>query len=560
MSILAELKRRHVFRVAVAYVVGAWVAIQVAATVAPLLTMPDWVPRLVVLLAILGFPVALALAWIYDIGAKGVERTIAVDAPAPAAMARVARVGPVTSLAVLPLDEVNAGVDDPLADGLTEALITDLARATDLKVISRSSVVRFRHSSESPRAIAQALGVDALVTGSVRRSGTRIRISVELTDPGSERVLWADRFDREIEDVLRLQDEIARAIAREVQAHTGPSAPHLSTPQRRRVVPEVYLLDLKGRRMMESRTEEGFRAALLCFQQALDRDPTYGTSYLGVARAHNMLANYGIEAPAQAHPRARTAIERALELGADEAESQGELAQMRWQFDFDWGGADQGYQRALALAPRNARLWYWRGTMLAVGGCFDAALEALARSEELDPLSPIVPANRGWVYYFARRYPEAVAALREVLALHPDLAPAHWFLGMTRVAQGNYVGAIESYSSAIERTGRISRLLGYLGHAYGRAGHHDEAEALLQELQQRARESYVPPYFQALVLAGLDRRELALSELERALEHRDSMLRDSFVDASFDRLRDESRFQRLIENLHLPYRGPSSVP
>ena len=214
----------------------------------------------------------------------------------------------------------------------------------------------------------------------------------------------------------------------------------------------------------------------------------------------------------------------------------------------------------LAVEDRLNELGQLFGTMLAVGGCFDAALGALARSEELDPLSPIVPANRGWVYYFARRYPEAVAALREVLALHPDLAPAHWFLGMTRVAQGNYVGAIESYSSAIERTGRISRLLGYLGHAYGRAGHHDEAEALLQELQQRARESYVPPYFRALVLAGLDRRELALSELELAFEHRDSMLRDSFVDASFDRLRDESRFQRLIENLHLPYQGPSSVP
>lgn len=558
MSFLAELKRRHVFKVAAAYVVGAWVAIQVGATVAPLLSMPDWVPRLVVLLALLGFPAAVILAWIYDIGAKGVERTVA--APEPPAKALAARAGQVTSLAVLPIDEINAGADDPLADGLTEALITDLARATDLKVISRSSVVRFRHSGESPRAIAQALGVDALVTGSVRRSGTRIRISVELTDPASERVLWAERFDRELEDVLRLQDEIARAIAREVQAHTDPSAPRVSTALRRRVVPDVYLLDLKGRRLMESRTEEGFRAALVCFHRALDRDPTYGTSYLGVARAHNMLANYGIEAPAQAYPRARTAIERALELGADESESQGELAQMRWQFDFDWAAADQGYQRALDLAPRNARLWYWQGTMLAVSGCFDAALAALARSEELDPLSPIVPANRGWVHYFARRYPEAVAALREVLSLHPDLAPAHWFLGMTRIAQGHYTEAIESYVSAIERTGRISRLLGYLGHAYGRQGRRDEAEALLQELQQRARDTYVPPYFQALVLAGLDRSELALSELERAFEHRDSMLRDLFVDASFDRLRDESRFQRLIEGLHLPYRGRSGAP
>jgi serine/threonine-protein kinase len=197
--------------------------------------------------------------------------------------------------------------------------------------------------------------------------------------------------------------------------------------------------------------------------------------------------------------------------------------------------------------------------MLAVGGCFEAGLDALARAEELDPLSPVVPANRGWMYYFARRYPEAIAMLREVLALHNDLAPAHWFLGMAQVAQGDYAGATESYTEAVARTGRISRLLGYMGHCYGRAGRREEAEALLRELQQRTRETYVPPYFLALIFAGLDCRELALDELERALEQGDSMLRDLYVDASFDSLRDEPRFQRLIDRLHLPYRGPPGL-
>jgi TolB-like protein len=191
-----------------------------------------------------------------------------VSLPAPGAR--------IASLAVLPLDEVDAGSDDLFADGLTEALITDLARASRLKVISRSSVVRFRQSQESPQSIARQLGVDALVTGSVRRSGTRIRVSVELMNAASERLIWADRFDRELEDVLGLQDEIARAIASEVQVRADPAA---SPPgPTRRVVPEVFLLDLKGRRLMESRTEEGLRAALHCFEQALDLDPTYGTS------------------------------------------------------------------------------------------------------------------------------------------------------------------------------------------------------------------------------------------------------------------------------------------
>ena len=553
MSLLAELKRRHVFKVAAAYAVAAWVAIQVGATVSPLLSLPDWVPKLVVLLAVLGFPAIVIVAWIYDIGDKGVEKTAplagarpSADAAAPPAPAGGGRI---SSIAVLPLEEVDAATDDPLADGLTEALITELARASQLKVISRSSVARLKGSPDPPRLIAQRLGVDALVTGSVRRNGSHIRISVELIDPTSERLRWADRFDREMADVLRLQDEVARAISREVQAHASPAAPSLPPP--RRVVPEAYMLDLKGRRLMESRTEEGFRSALACFQQALDADPTYGASYVGIARAHNMLANYGIESPAQANPRVRAAVARALELGANEAETQGEVALALWQFDFDWDGADQAYERALVSAPNDARLWYWRGTMLAVSGRFDAGLEALARSEQLDPLSPMVPANRGWTYYFARRLRDSIATLREVLALNPDLAPAHWFLGMALSAQGEHVAAIKSYEASIARTGRISRLLGYLGHALGRAGRLDEARALLQELRQRAETTYVPPYFEALVLAGLGEREQALGALELGLSRHDAMLRDLRVDASFDELRGEPRFKQIIAALHL---------
>jgi tetratricopeptide (TPR) repeat protein len=413
-------------------------------------------------------------------------------------------------------------------------------------------VARFKHSADPPRTIARQLGVDALVTGTVRRNGNRIRISVELMDAASETVRYANRFDRELEDVLHLQDEIARAIANEVQAHANRPATFQTPP--RRVVPQAYLLDLKGRRMMESRTEEGLRAALQCFQQALDLDPTYGASYVGVARAHNMLANYGIEAPLQARPRVLAAIEQALAFHADEAEAQGELAQTLWQFDFDWDGADLAYQRGLVLAPGNARLWYWRGAMLSVSGRFADALEALARSEELDPLSPMIPAIRGWVLHFARRHAEAIAALREVLALNPDLAPAHWFLGMALTAQGDHAGAIRSYEASIARTGRISRLLGYLGHTYGRAGRREDAGAVLQELRQRGHDAYVPPYFLALVCAGLGDSAMALAELERALAQRDTMLRDLFVDASFDALRDEPRFQAVMNALRLPAR------
>jgi adenylate cyclase len=555
MSFLAELKRRHVFRIAAAYVVGAWVAIQVGATVAPILQLPDWVPRLVVGLAVIGFPIALALAWTYDIGAKGLERTNPATEPEDVPSTSVP--GRVSSLAVLPLEEVGVSDEDPLADGLTEALITDVARTTRLKVISRSSVARFKGTIESPRRIASLLHVDALIAGSVRRHGPRIRISVELIHGSTEQVLWTDRFDRDLEDVLRLEDDIALAIAREVNAYTSPEKLPSPVTVRRQVVPDVYLLDLRGKRLMESRTETGLRSALACFEQALDLDPTYGTALLGIARAHNMLANYGLEAPTQAHARVRTAIERARTMGADEAELLGEVAQMRWQFEFDWVAADRAYAQALALAPRNARLWYWRSTVLAVGGSFEAALESLARAEELDPLSPIIPANRGWMLYFAGHYEESVATLREVLELNPELGPAHWFLGMARVAQGDAVAAIDCFNAAIARIGRISRLLGYLGHACGRGGRIDEARGLLQELHSRSRDGYVPHYFMALVLAGLGDREAALDVLERALEQGDTMIRDLYVDASFDVLRTSPRFARMLASMQLPYVAPA---
>lgn len=559
MNVIAELRRRKVIKVGAAYLVGAWVSIQIATTVSPLLDMPGWVPRLVMVLTIAGFPIALAWAWFYaadridpapsEVAGSVVAPGMAASGQAPSSAPNTtARIG---SLAVLPLEEIGTENEGLLADGLTEALITDLARASGLKVISRSSVLRFKASTEAPREIARLLGVDALVIGSVRRGGDRFRISVELMDPASERVLWADRYDRDLEDVLRVQDEIAHAIAREVQANVG-TAPTGPAQAQRQIVPEAYLLDLKGRRLMDARTEEGFRAALRCFEQALDLDPSYAASYVGIARCHNMLGNYGIEAPAIAHPRAQAAIQRAHELGADAADVHGERAQMRWQFEFDWDGARAECERALALAPSSGRLWYWHGMMLAVSGRFEAGHAALTRAEALDPLSALVQAGHGWAYYFARRYDDALRTLHEVLELNPNLAPAYWFLGMTLVETGNHAGAVAAYESAIARTGRISRLLGYLGHAYGRAGNPDAARTLLAEIQERSRHAYVPPYFEALVHTGLGELDAALSALERGWTLRDCMMRDLLVDASLDRLRDDPRFKALFTAMRYP--------
>jgi serine/threonine protein kinase/tetratricopeptide (TPR) repeat protein len=472
-------------------------------------------------------------------------------------MAAVAPSRPdITALAVLPLQEIGGHPDDLLADGITEALIADLARASGLKVISRSSVMRFRDSTESPQEIARRLGVDALVMGSVRRSGNRIRISVELIDPASERVLWADRYDRELEDVLRLQDEMARAIADGVNANVGQrSEPVPATP--RQVDPAVYLLDLKGRAQVEHRTPASFRAALTHFHEALARDPSYGPSWVGVVRTHNLQVNYGLEAPDAVRADMDTALARAREFAADPAEVLAEHAQLLWQGEYDWVGADAQFCRALAIAPNNARVWYWRGIALGSGGNFDAAFECLDRAESLDPLSYFMRAARALLLYQANRLQEALAPAREVVEFSPDHLSAYWILGMVHSALGNYDEAIANAQYAASRMGRIGRAIAYLGLAYARSGHHEEARGVLRELEGGPGQ-YVPPYFGAIVLQALGETEAALARLEHALEMRDSMLRDIRVDRAWDALRDEPRFLALQSRMRFP--GSDSEP
>jgi serine/threonine protein kinase/tetratricopeptide (TPR) repeat protein len=487
--------------------------------------------------------------------AAGVAR--ALEALRTGQMAAVSLPRPgISAIAVLPLQEVGGQSDDLLADGITEALIADLARASGLKVISRSSVMRFRDSDEPPQEIARRLGVDALVMGSVRRSGNRIRISVELIEPASERVLWADRYDRELEDVLRLQDEMARAIAEGVNASVGQrSGPASSEP--RQVDPAVYLLDLKGRGQVETRTPASFRAALTHFHEALARDPSYGPSWVGVVRARNLQVNYGLEAPLAVRAEMDAALARAREFAADPAEVLAEHAQLLWQCEYDWVGADAEFSRALAIAPNNARVWYWRGIVLGSGGDFAGAFECLDRAESLDPLSYFMRAARALLLYQANRLEDALGPAREVVEFSPDHLSAYWILGMVHSALGNYDEAIANAQYAASRMGRIGRALAYLGLAFARSGRHDEARDVLRELEGGPG-NYVPPYFGAIVLQGLGETEQALARLERARSENDSMLRDLRVERAWDGLRDHPRFVALQAGMRFP--GADSEP
>jgi TolB-like protein/Tfp pilus assembly protein PilF len=459
---------------------------------------------------------------------------------------------PIRSIAVLPLASMAAGTeDDFFADGMTDALITDLARAGGLKVISRTSVMQYKGTTRPLREIGRELKVQAVVEGSVMRSGNRVRITAQLIEAETDDHLWAQRYDRDLDDVLQLQDEVARDIVQHVDATIKKSSGAEPTA-RKKVDPEVYLLDLKGRHLWLQRTEESFRQAVACFEEAIERDPTYARAYVGLADAVTGFANYGLVPPAEILPRAQAALTRALELEPDSAEAYRIQAFIDWQIDFNWQAAIDSYERALELDPNSALTLYWYGVYLSVIGRFEQSFRMLDRALEMDPLSLLVLAVQGWVRYFARQYEASLPYYEKVLDLDPDFHLALWFRGQSLTELERYEEAIDSFERALELSGRTSRMLGYLGYTYGRAGREADARGNLEELRRRGESGYVPAYFPALVHAGLGEVERAIDELERAYEERDSMIRDLRIDSQWDRMRSEPRFMALMEKMGYP--------
>jgi serine/threonine protein kinase len=455
-------------------------------------------------------------------------------------------------IAVLPLTHLSADADQEyFADGMTEALITDLAKVASLKVISRTSVMQYRNTTKTSREIGAELGVGTLIEGTILTVGDRVRIATQLVRADTDEHLWAERFDSSIEDILDLQVEVARAVAGQVdETLTHSDEGRLET--RGKVDPEVFRLVLQGRHHWNNRTETGFRAGLSCFQKALDRDASYAPAYVGVADCLNMLVNYGILPPRQVHTRSLAALENALELDPESADAHRTLAQIRWQIEFDWRGAIEEYERAVEIAPNSPLTTYWYGVYLGVIGWFGQGHKWLERAAELDPLSLVVPAVQGWLHYFEREFDEAVTRERRLLDLDPDYLLAQWFLGQALVEIGDFEGGIAALDTALRLSGRSSRMLGYLGYGYGRAGRGDEARALLEELETRSTSTYVPPYFPALVHCGLGEATQALDLLEQAYSERDTMIRDLKADPPWDQIKDQPRYQELMAEMAFP--------
>ena len=584
-NFFAELKRRNVYKVAVAYAVVSWLLVQVATQVFPFLEIPNWVVRLVIALVVIGFPIALVIAWAFETTHQGIKRTEVADAMPVTGRKKRAWIYVVVicgaiavalffvgrytagnkaaspndnsdkSIAVLPFANLSHDPDNAyFSAGIQDEIITRLAKIADLKVISCTSTQRFKSSPDDVRAIAGQLGVANILEGSVQRTADKVRVNVQLIKGATDTHLWADTFDRKLTDIFAVESEIARTIAETLQAKLTGSEQH-AIAARPTENTEAYQLYLKGRFFWNKRTGQNLNKAADYFNQAIAADPKYALAYVGLADAYVLMPLYGAGAPQDCYPKAKAAAKKALELDDVSAEAHTSLAQVYCYYDLDYPQAIQEYQRAIELNPNYATAHQWYGSSgLAALGQFDEAIAEVKRAIELDPLSLVINTDLGNTYYRARRYDEAIDQMRKTLEMDPGFYYAHWNLGSALAAKGSLGPAIEEYQKARILNDDPS-MLGLLADAYAASGNKAEAIKIRDQLEAISKQRYVSAYSFALVYLGLGDKKEAMRWLEKAYQDRaGDALRFVRVEPLLDPLRGDPRFEALVAKIFPPNR------
>ena len=461
-------------------------------------------------------------------------------------------VSPIRSLAVLPLKNLSADpAQEYFTDGLTDELITQLAKQGSLRVISRTSVMHYKTSEKTIPEIARELKVDAVVEGSISRDGNSVRVRAQLIYAPTDEHLWAASFTREMRDVLALQEDLATVIARQVQAQLGPEVARVGV-RPNPVEPTVIEAYLRGRAAWNRRDEPGLRQAVELFQQAVALDPSYAPAYSGLADSFTTLGYLGYLSPQESFTPARTAAEKALELDPSLAEPHASLAYIRFYFDWDWKGAEQEFQRASVLNPNYATAHHWYSVYLTAMVRPAEATAEILKAQNFDPLSPAIQTDIGFQLYYARRYDEAIRHLTSTLEMNPNLPLAHLWLGRSYQEKQMYAQALAEFAQAEKFMRNWPVTIAARGTVLALAGRDQEARKVLAELGELAKKRYVTAYGVALVYAGLGDRDQAFVWLQRGVEERTHWLVWTQLDPRWTGLRGDSRFEEVLRQVGLP--------
>jgi len=455
----------------------------------------------------------------------------------------------IRSLAVLPLENLSGDASqDYFADGMTDELITDLGQISALRVISRTSVMPYKRVRKSLPQIARELNVDAVVEGTVLRSGEQVRITAQLIQASADKHLWAESYEGDLRDTLALQKKVARAIAEQIRIELTPQ--EQAVLKNVKVVnPEAYEDYLKGRYFWNKRTADGLKKAIDYFNQAIEKDPNYAQAYSGLADSYALLGDweYGVLAPKEAFPRAKAAATKALELDNSLGEAHTSLAFSLDLFDWDWASAEREFRRAIELNPGYATAHHWYAWHLSEMGRNSEAIAEMRKAEDLDPLSLIISADVAEILLVAHSYDQAIEQSRKTIDMDPNFAVAHYELGQALVQKHMYKEAIAELQKAIELSGGSTTCTSNLAFAYAASGRRKEAEKILSDLKNRSKQNASEI---ALMYVGLNEKDEAMAWLEKAYEERFNP--SILLRPVFDPLRSDPRFQNLVRRIGLP--------
>jgi serine/threonine-protein kinase len=578
-NFFAELKRRNVYKVAVAYAVVGWLLVQVATQVFPFFEIPNWAVRLIVLLIVIGFPIALVIAWAFELTPEGIKRAEDVDR-APQTRAKsyawiyIVIVGallsvglffvgrysvrntasaartelPAKSIAVLPFVNMSADKNDEyLSDGMTEELINVLSKVPGLRVPGRTSCFAFKGKNEEDifRKVGDQLHVNTVLEGSVRKAGEKLRVTAQLINVSDGYHLWSKGYDGDVKDILNFQSNVAEQVVQALQVKLGGEGTRLLA-KKSTENPEAHRLYLLGRYEFAKYTQTGWNNAIRYYEQALRIDPEFALAYCGLADNYAYMGSV-VMPEKEAIAKEKEFAQKALELDPELAEAHMSLA-LALVATYDWRNGLKEFDRALELNPNLAFAYEVQSWTLNGLGRFDEAIAKTKKAVELDPLNPFFQMSLSFYQYWARQYDDAIAQARKTLAMDPNSAISHVLLGLSFLKKGDTAGAIaELQKSKAPDPGAWYQ--GFLGYAYAISGERAKAEEALRELEQLAKRQYVSPTAFATIYLGLGQKEKCLDWLEKSYEQQDSACWYLKIDQIYDSVRNEPRFQALVQKV-----------
>jgi TolB-like protein/tetratricopeptide (TPR) repeat protein len=540
-TFFAELKRRKVYRVAIAYVVAGWALAQGIAQVLPVFDIPNWVVRLLVVLIVLGFPVALTLSWFFDFTRYGIVRT-PDRAPQPRIDAVDPSISQEKSIAVLPFKDLSAGPErDYLGEGIAEEILTALSKVDNLRVAARRSSFWFKDRDAELSEVASKLNVDHVVEGSIRREGNRIRVTAELTECCQGFTLWSETFEREFQGIFALQDEITRAIVEALKLKLELAPATARAPSM-----EAYDLYLRGLFLSDKSSEEALRKSLEFFERALEKDPRFARAWTSIAKSWLWLADAYVE-PLEAYSKVREAAVNAINIDDSEAEAHVYLAETKRILDWDLRGAESEYLRALEIDSNSTTSNYFIAAFYAAIGDREKTLTYLSRTAKIDPASLWVSNFACEIYRYFGLIDEAMAAGERSLQLDPTFLYSEPLLAALYREMGRFDDAIALYKKSQNLSGRVPFGLAI---TYAKMNRREEAREILKAACA-SRGGYTPGDAIAHVHVVLQENEEAMRELQRGYEEHSSSLHFIGIAPEFAPLRPDKRFVSIVKEIGL---------